>query len=117
MKTESVGSLAGLREAISGIERAYLLLYRAGSESSDCALAALKQVPSIDGIEVVFTADVTNVRDIHPEFGIDSVPGYLRLPVESWWRFTRDATVSVSTSRFFRADIHMPWLRAPRRRG
>lgn len=79
MKTISIGSFAELKKASSEMKRAYLLLYRAGSEASDCALKSLKEVPDIERIEVIFTADVSSVLDIHPEFGIDSVPGLLEI--------------------------------------
>ena len=79
MKTIGIGSFAELKKASSGMKKAYLLLYRAGSEASDCALGTLKEVPDYEGIEAIFTADVSSVRDIHPEFGIDSVPGLLEI--------------------------------------
>jgi len=79
MKILNIISLEQFKRESAGMKTAYLLLYRAGSESSDCALKSLKELPEIEGINFVFTADVTVVRDIHPEYGIDSVPGLLEL--------------------------------------
>jgi glutaredoxin-like YruB-family protein len=47
-----------------------LLIYKSGSELSDCAFNNL----SANNTENVIIADVNKVRDIHPEFGINTVP-------------------------------------------
>jgi glutaredoxin-like YruB-family protein len=53
------------------------LLYKSGSESSDCAYANLteasKKLPDVN----IMCADVNQVRDIHPHYGISSVPSLL----------------------------------------
>ena len=79
MKTRDTLSLEQFKKESSGIPLVYLLLYRSGSEASDCALKSLTESGDIYGIDYVFTADVGIVRDIHPEYGIDSVPGLLEL--------------------------------------
>jgi glutaredoxin-like YruB-family protein len=59
---------------LTGKERAYLLLYKRGSEKSECAFsniqAGSRTVKDIN----VFHADVTNVRDIHTRYNITTVP-------------------------------------------
>ncbi len=53
----------------------YLLLYKPESENSICAYSNIDEIYT-DKLPV-FSADVTQVRDIHPVFGIDSVPSLL----------------------------------------
>ncbi len=60
-------------DKIKDEKKAYLLLYKAGSSTSDCAYNNLKQTPDVDGIKV-FAADVTKVRDIHKNYGITTAP-------------------------------------------
>ncbi len=54
--------------------KTFLLLYKSGSEASSCALInykeALKDLEDINA----FTADVSQVRDIHPVYSITSAP-------------------------------------------
>jgi len=75
MEFKEVTSHDDLMNRIGDLEKAYLLLYKKGSETSECALDNLKKV---DNDEVkVFVADVTKVRDIHPHYGIKTVPTLL----------------------------------------
>lgn len=69
-----VNSLAEFKSLVSNSAKAYLLLYKSGTEKSDCALqnieAGLKDVKGLD----VYLADVTSTRDIHPAYNVTSVP-------------------------------------------
>ncbi len=57
--------------------KVYLLVYKKGSEKSDCAFEAIsKAVNETKGIDIYF-ADVNLTRDIHPQYGIDSAPSLL----------------------------------------
>jgi len=62
-------------EMIKDVPKAFVLLYKDGSESSKCALERLESLdlPDDDGY-VFLKADVTKVRDIHPHYGLTSVP-------------------------------------------
>jgi glutaredoxin-like YruB-family protein len=77
METRSIGSLKELRSEIRGNKKVYLLLYNKGSEQSDCALQNLEATITEDEDFIVLTADVTFVRDIHPEFGVKTAPSLL----------------------------------------
>ena len=63
-----------LTEHINGLDKAYLLLYKKGSEQSDCAYenlsSSLEENPDISA----FIADTNVVRDIHVNYHITSVP-------------------------------------------
>lgn len=64
-------------KALRGSKRAYLLLYKAGSEQSECALQNFREA-SVDQDEIILlAADVSKVRDIHGHYGIDSAPSVL----------------------------------------
>ena len=75
MEIKNVNSLSELEVFLKEKENLFLLLYKKGSEQSDCAFENLKNVDAAD-LEV-FAADVSKVRDIHPAFGIKSAPSFL----------------------------------------
>mgnify|MGYP005834470349 CR=1 FL=1 len=60
-------------------KKSYLLLWKKGSELSESALKNLLEASREQTEVQVFTADVSQVRDIHPVFGITSVPTLLEL--------------------------------------
>ncbi len=75
MKITDIGSLAELKKITKENDRAFLLLLRGGAERSDCALNALNELEGIIKDDIIFLkADVESVRDVHPEYGIESVP-------------------------------------------
>jgi glutaredoxin-like YruB-family protein len=72
-----ISSFAALQDVLAENERTCLLLFKQGSEQSECALANLSAA-FIDNRKInVCTADVTQVSNIHPAFGITSVPSLL----------------------------------------
>jgi len=77
MNLERVISHSDFLNKAEGKGKNLLLLYRKGSEQSECAflnlLLALESSPDAE----VFTADVTEVRDIHTSYGVTSVPSLL----------------------------------------
>jgi len=76
MKSISIKSYPELREYLKAQDKVFLLLFKGGTEQSDCALNRLKgQGASFDGI--LLTADVNQVRDIHGTFGISTVPSLI----------------------------------------
>lgn len=75
MKFKEVSSHDVLMDQIKDLNKAYLMLYKSGSATSECALKNLKNVENEDA--GVFTADVSKVRDIHEKYGVKSVPSLL----------------------------------------
>ena len=61
-----------LLDALQDTKKAYCLLYKKGSEISDCAYNSIKDAWNKN--TQVFVVDVNLVRDIHTEYGISSVP-------------------------------------------
>lgn len=75
---KQIQSFGELQKAIETEGKSYLLLYKSsGSEQNLCALKAVES--AADKVEKanVLAADVATVRDIHPRYGITSVPGLL----------------------------------------
>jgi glutaredoxin-like YruB-family protein len=66
-----------LKSVMQSKEKVWLLLYKKGSEQSNCAFDNFSKTERTDKNEMLCTADVTEVRDIHPEFNITSVPSLL----------------------------------------
>lgn len=77
MAIQYVKSQTELLNQIKGKDSAYLLLYKSGSETSDCAMKNMQKIS--DQLEDVdlFAANVNEVRDIHPNYSICSVPSLL----------------------------------------
>ncbi len=74
---KKIGSLNELKEVIQPNENVWLLLYKKGSSQSDCAFENYQEAASKADKTVLFYADVNEVRDIHPEYKITSVPSLL----------------------------------------
>lgn len=77
MTGKNVTSHEELMSQIAGLDRAYLLLYKKGSEQSECSLRNLGEAKGDEARVSIFLADVTDVRDIHPRYGITTVPTML----------------------------------------
>lgn len=73
MKTKAVKSYEELKRGISLSDRSFLLLYKSGTEQSDCALKKIVNSPA-EISDPLFTADVNQVRDIHPYLNVTSAP-------------------------------------------
>jgi len=77
MKT--LTSLQALKKETGSNENVWLLLFKKGSAQSDCAyknfLTAAKK--ATESNKVLCLADVNEVRDIHTEYGVTSVPTLL----------------------------------------
>jgi glutaredoxin-like YruB-family protein len=69
-------SLKALKKITGLNENVWLLLYKKGSEQSDCAFTNFTKTEAGEG-NVLCVADVNDVRDIHTEYGINSVPSLL----------------------------------------
>ena len=79
MEWIDVFSLSQMQEMIESKDKAFLLLYKKGSESSDCALSRLETLSDIDEEKILLLkANVMEVRDIHPYYEITSVPTLLQ---------------------------------------
>lgn len=79
MTITEVQSHREMLENIKGHERAFVLLYKEGSENSMCALDSLKNTKIPESVHAkVVAANVADVRDIHVNYGIKSAPSLMR---------------------------------------
>ena len=76
---ENINSLSQFLSKVKDVEISYILLYKSGSELNQCALSNLKEAAKKIKNIPIFKADVLTVRDIHPHFGVDSVPSFLEI--------------------------------------
>ncbi len=77
MDIKNIQSYSNLLDELKDSKKSFLLLYKSGSEQSDCALSNLNNV-EINVDEISFLgADVATVRDIHENYQINSVPTLL----------------------------------------
>lgn len=78
---KNIESLKDLKSETRSNENVWLLLYKRGSEQSECALRNFELAEKISAENnknnVLCSANVNEVKDIHPEFGITSVPSML----------------------------------------
>lgn len=73
-----INSFNQLKSELEETDSAYLLLYKSGSENSECAFRSLKKAAeNIQEIKLM-AADVKKVRDIHTEYNIKSAPSLLQ---------------------------------------
>jgi len=66
-----------LIQYIADKEKAYLLLYKKGSEQSECALKNMQDAEAGHEKMNIYLADVAQVRDIHAEYNVTTVPTML----------------------------------------
>lgn len=78
MKTiKAIHSYKELDAELKGAGTVYLLLYKKGSDASDCAYANIRHAAEKANVLTLLCADVNEVRDIHEHFSITSVPNLL----------------------------------------
>jgi len=74
-----VNSLQDFNNKIRNQTDFWLLIYKTNSEQSNCAHRSISEAVDKVGQDTnVFFADVNNVRDIHPEYSVTSVPSLLK---------------------------------------
>jgi len=78
MEVRRISSHQELLANLPKAKNAYLLLYKSDSDQSNCARASLESVKLETEDIKVFAADVAEVRDIHGNYGVKSVPSLLQ---------------------------------------
>lgn len=77
MPIKTIQSYSELASQLKPGEKSYVLLYKSGSEASECSLANLNKAAASSEKFQVMLADVNQVRDIHTRFEIGTVPSLL----------------------------------------
>ena len=93
-----------LIDKVKSIEKAYCLLYKKGSELSECAYKSIKEGLT-DKVDI-FTADVNSVRDIHTEYGVTSVPTLLTFEKGEYINLTKGCNSSEFYKSLFEENIY-----------
>lgn len=71
-----LNSFEQLKVALQENNKFFLLIYKSGSEQSDCARERIESAAAASDIPVYY-ADVNAVKDIHTAYGITSAPSLL----------------------------------------
>lgn len=74
MEIFNIHSLSELQSNLTPESRSYLLLYKEKTGAPDCSYTNLENAEIKDKTIQVFAANVSEVRDIHPQYGIKTVP-------------------------------------------
>jgi len=77
MALQNINSHQELVSELSKHQLAYLLLYKKKSPTSECAVEHINLALAKAQETPVLSADVSQVRDIHPQYSINSVPSLL----------------------------------------
>jgi glutaredoxin-like YruB-family protein len=86
---ETIQSLDQLHKKLNKNQKVYLLLYKSGSGLNECALNNVKEAAQNMKNVALFSADVLQVRDIHPHYGIDSVPSLVEIDRDTMYNIIR----------------------------
>lgn len=96
---KEVHSLEELQNLLKPGQKNYLLLFKSGSDASDCSFKAVEHAATqVKGLNV-FVADVNTVRDIHAFYGVASAPSLLEFEGRQFVKTTKgcnDAAYYVS---------------------
>lgn len=77
MALREIGSHEEMLRTLDEKKKNYILLYKKGSETSDCSYKNIERaVEKVKDVNVA-AADVTSVRDIHPKYSVTSAPSLL----------------------------------------
>lgn len=72
-----INSYSELAEEIKGKDKAYLLLFKKGSEKSDCTYQnIIAGASNVEGLNIYY-ADVNKTRDIHLRYDVITAPSLL----------------------------------------
>ena len=78
MKINEITSFDELKNQLYPKKKSYLLLYKSGTEKSDCAYNNLQSAAERSDEDIrILAADVNSVRDIHGKYDIQTVPAVL----------------------------------------
>jgi len=78
-----LSSLSELTNALKKNNKIYLLIYKKGSETSECAFKNISNAIEDKQDIFVFFTDVSSTRDIHTQYNITSAPALLKFERET----------------------------------
>lgn len=106
MALKEVDSHEAMLRILDEKKKNYILLYKKGSDTSDCSyknieLAAAK-VKSIN----IAAADVTTVRDIHPQYSVTSAPSLLVFEGKRFTKIIKGCNAEVYYKGLFEESLY-----------
>jgi glutaredoxin-like YruB-family protein len=100
MKIKEVNSFDELQEHLISKKKYCLLLYKSGTEKSDCAYENLMKSAEKSEEEMqVLAADVAKVRDIHGKYDIQTAPSLLYFEGETF----KHSVKGCQSTQFYRS--------------
>ena len=75
---KQISNIKDLKNELKLYGNVWLMLYKQGSEQSDFAFRNFEKVAEKETNDLLCYADVNEVKDIHPEYKITSVPSLLQ---------------------------------------
>jgi len=110
MALKEIGSYDEMMGSLKEDKRSYVLLFKKGSEASDCSYNSIANV--VGGLKDVnvLVADVAHVRDIHPRYNITTVPSLLILEGKKFIKSVKGCNddnfyKSLFESAFYKAKV------------
>jgi len=79
-----INSHKDLLTAIKGQSRAYCLIYKEGSNQSECAVKNLTEAIASLKEGIIMTVNVAKVKDVHPKYNITSAPTLIYFEDEAY---------------------------------
>lgn len=89
MALKEIFSFQELQSSLVPNQKNYLLLFKKGSEASDCSYGAISQAAEKMKVLNIFVADVNKTRDIHTAYGIASAPSLLEFEGSQFVKTTK----------------------------
>lgn len=100
MKTVALTSLEHLQSIEKNTNRLFILFYKPGAEQSECAIKNIHG-PQGDKDIILYSVDVSKVRDIHSYYGIDTAPTLL----EIYEQEVKNIYKGCQTSEFYKTAL------------
>jgi glutaredoxin-like YruB-family protein len=106
---EQIQSYSELQKILQkGSGKTFLLLYKSGSESSECALTNFeKSLNKLNRNDMAICADVSRVRDIHARFSITTAPALLEFTGQELKGTVKGCQTADYYSSFFNNSLHI----------
>lgn len=103
---KEVNSYNDLIAEIAGRDKGFLLLFKKGSEKSDCAFDNISEAGKyVKNLSLLY-ADVTHVRDIHERFEITTVPSLLEFRKEEFVRVIKGCNEATYYKAVFEDSVY-----------
>ncbi|MBN2664278.1 MAG: hypothetical protein JXR68_11565 [Bacteroidales bacterium] len=98
MKISNITTNNQLLSELKQNESNYVLIYKAGSDLSDCAFKNISEINDIEGVKI-FGVNVAEIKDIHKNYNVTSAPTLLEFKFDKQIKDTKGC----NTSNYFKS--------------